>query len=248
MPIAASDENDADVALRTWSGFDPGTRGRIGRVNVHGYRAGTYVYRGTNMPVLRDAVGGKPLWMSEYGDGDASGATLAQTIIFDIRGLHPRAWVYWQPVEPQRSGWGLLNAEYVDTGDAPNPSTVSPITQVNQKYFVFGQFTRYIRPGMRIIDIDDPNSIAAYDPRAHKLVIVIHAGADAGELQFDLSQFAGAGTSYTRISTSTAANRGETDRKLAAEAPVNMAPGTKSISISLYPNAVETIVIDGAYR
>jgi galactan endo-1,6-beta-galactosidase len=186
--------------------------------------------------------------MSEYGDGDASGATFAQTIIFDIRGLHPRAWVYWQPVEPQRSGWGLLNADYVDTGDKPNPSTVTPITQVNRKYFVFGQFTRYIRPGMRIISIDDANSIAAYDERAHKVVIVVQTGAVAGEVQFDISRFGWTGTSYTRISTSTAARRENADRKLAAEAPVKMAPGTKSISISLYPDAVETIVIDGAYR
>jgi galactan endo-1,6-beta-galactosidase len=248
MPIAGSDENDADVALRTWNGFDPGTRARIGRVNVHGYRAGTYVYRGTNMPVLRDAAAGKPLWMSEYGDGDSSGTTLAQTIIFDIRGLHPRAWVYWQPVEPQRSGWGLLNADYVDTSDKPKPSTVTPITQVNRKYFVFGQFARYIRPGMRIVNIDDTNSIAAYDEKAHKLVIVVQTGAVAGEVQFDLSRFARTGTRYTQITTSTAVHRGDADRKLAAEAPVKMAPGTKSISISLYPDAVETIVIDGAYR
>jgi galactan endo-1,6-beta-galactosidase len=186
--------------------------------------------------------------MSEYGDGDASGATMAQTIIFDIRGLHPRAWVYWQPVEPQRSGWGLLNADYVDTGDKPTPSTVTPITQVNRKYFVFGQFTRYIRPGMRIVNIDDANSIAAYDETAHKVVIVVQTGAVAGEVQFDISRFARTGTSYTRITTSTAAGREHADRKLAAEAPVKMAPGTKSISISLYPDAVETVVIDGAYR
>lgn len=248
MPIAASDENDADVALRTWNGFDPGTRGRIGRVNVHGYRAGTYVYRGTNMPVLRDAADRKPLWMSEYGDGDASGTTLAQTIIFDIRGLHPRAWVYWQPVEPQRSGWGLLNADYVDVSDKPNQSVMTPITQVNRKYFVFGQFTRYIRPGMQIVSIDDPNSIAAYDRTSHKLVIILQTEAVAGQVQFDLSRFARSGTSYIRTITSTAVATGTTDRKLAAEPPVKIAPGSKTISISPYPNTVETLVIQDVYR
>ena len=104
--ISASDENSVDVALDTWHKFDSSTHSLVGALNVHGYFSGTNPYRGPNMPLLHDAAAGsKRLWMSEYGDGDASGLTMAQSIVQDIKGLRPTAWIYWQPVEPELSGW-----------------------------------------------------------------------------------------------------------------------------------------------
>jgi galactan endo-1,6-beta-galactosidase len=247
----ASDENSVDDALDTWNKLDDVTRSRIGRVNVHGYFAGTDPYRGTKREVLSVAVAGgsKPLWMSEYGDGDASGLTMAQSIILDVRGLHPLAWVYWQPVEPEGSGWGLINANYVDTNDQVNGEVATPFVRVNRKFFVLGQFTRYIRQGFQIIDINDPNSIAAYDATAHQLVIVTLNGGTQRRVDYDLSRFAHVGSTFTRIATTMTPGHGIPDWKLMSDGPRKMEGWEKKkFSSSFYPNAVQTFVIDDVYR
>jgi galactan endo-1,6-beta-galactosidase len=75
-------------------------------------------------------------------------------------------------------GWGLIQ----DLGDG----TTGP---VNPKYFVLAQYLRHIRPGMRIIDGGNGNTVAAYDPAARTLVIVATNYGTAQWLNFDLSRF-----------------------------------------------------------
>jgi galactan endo-1,6-beta-galactosidase len=120
---------------------------------------------------------GKGLWNSEYGDGDASGMSLASNLDLDFRGLHPTAWVYWQALD--YGGWGLIQADGNDGWLGP----------VNPKYFVLAQFTRHIRPGMRIIDGGEANTVAAYDASARKLVIVTTNFGNGQWINFDLSAF-----------------------------------------------------------
>ena len=102
---------------------------------MHGYSNGTEPYHGPNRVELRRAVGNKRLWQSEYGDGDASGYTMAQEIIRDVKELRPNAWVYWQPVEPDvpEYGWGLINANYIDTHDQMSAEK-TPLVRVNRKF------------------------------------------------------------------------------------------------------------------
>ena len=77
-------------------------------------------------------------------------------------------------------GWGLIQAnEAAGTTGAVNP-----------KYYVLAQFTRHIRPGMRIIGSGDANSVAAYDPVARKLVIVTTNYGTGQWINYDLSKFA----------------------------------------------------------
>jgi galactan endo-1,6-beta-galactosidase len=249
--LAASDENSVDDALSTWNNLDDRTRLRIGRVNVHGYFAGTEPYRGAKRQLLSTAARGasKPLWMSEYGDGDASGLTLAHSILLDVRGLHPKAWVYWQPVEPEGSGWGLINANYVDTDDQANGEMTTPFVRVNRKFFVLGQFTRYIRQGFQIIDIDDPDSIAAYDAQAARLVIVTLNGGMPKRVEYDLSRFARIGSKFTRIATTIAPGHDVPDWKLSSDGPCTINDLDKKRFWSVfYPNTIQTFMIDDVYR
>jgi galactan endo-1,6-beta-galactosidase len=176
MAVAASDENTYDDASRTWASFSNATRGRIGRVNVHGYQ-----YGGGRRDRLHAAVSGagKSLWNSEYGEDDATGMSLASNLDLDMRWLHPSAWVYWQALD--YGGWGLIQADGHTRWLGP----------VNPKYFVLAQFTRHIRPGMRIMDGGEPNTVAAYDADAHKLVIVTTNYGKAQWITFDLSAFHG---------------------------------------------------------
>ncbi|PYT77520.1 MAG: beta-1,6-galactanase [Acidobacteria bacterium] len=246
VPIAASDENDVDVALHTWSAFDTATRAMVGKVNVHGYYRGTHPYRGSNRNTLRQAAGDKDIWQSEYGGPDGSGFEMAQSIILDVREFKPRAWVYWQPVEPE-SGWGFINATYVDTGDQIKPETRTDLVRVNRKFFVFGQFTRYVRPGFHIIEINDPNSIAAYDESERKLVIVTVTGADRVSIRYDLSKFNAAGRVVQRIATTTAPGGEVPDWKQHSDR-LSFDPAKKTYTSDLYPRSVYTFVLEEVSR
>lgn len=244
--VAAADENDTDFALKTWNDYNEATRAAVGKVNVHGYHRGAEPYRGPNREALRAAAGDKPLWQSEYGESDASGYTMARSIVLDIRGLRPRAWVYWQPVEPdsQVYGWGLLNASYVDTEDQVNPDEYTSLIRVNRKFWVFGQFTRYIRPGYRIIGIADSNSVAAYDAECHKLVFVTVTGDAQQAIQYDLSMFKAVGETAQVVATTTAPEVGIPDWKQHAEVVRLDGKGTRSFVFTLYARSVYTFVIE----
>ncbi|MEZ0115188.1 galactan endo-1,6-beta-galactosidase [Catenulispora sp. EB89] len=173
-PVASSDENTYDEATATFQGLGGTAQGNVGKINTHGYQ-----YGGGRRDLLYDAAksAGKVLWNSEYGEGDASGMSLASNLNLDLTWLHPTAWVYWQVLDG--GGWGAIQCdEAAGTTGAVNP-----------KYYVLAQFTRHIRPGMRLIDSGDHNSVAAYDPVNHKLVIVCTNYGTAQWINFDLSKF-----------------------------------------------------------
>jgi galactan endo-1,6-beta-galactosidase len=172
MCVAASDENTYDSALSTWNCFNSTVQTQVGRVNVHGYQNG-----GGKRAALYSAVAGKRLWNSEYGDGDASGMKLARNLNLDFRLLHPTGWCYWQPLDG--GGWGLIQS-------TPGNGWIG---SVNSKYFVLAQYTRHIRPGMTIIDGGEKNTVAAYDPKGRKLVVVTANYRAAGWITYNLSNF-----------------------------------------------------------
>src|SRR5690242_18078480 len=152
VTVAASDENSYDAATATWNGFAAATRAKVGRVNVHGYQTSD---NGTARRGLYAAVhgAGRKLWNTEYGEGYAHGLYLAYNLSIDLRYLHPTAWCYWQPVDA--STWGLVKATYTD------PTTATgTLGDVANKYFVLAQYTRHIRPGMRLLDSGDQATVA----------------------------------------------------------------------------------------
>jgi len=172
--IAGVDETSYDLAASTWQAFDDNTRNTIKRINVHGYQGG-----GGRRDTLYSLAhqSGKKLWNSEYGDGDETGISLFTNMLLDFVWLHPTAWVYWQAVDI--SGWGLI----VGDNNKGTLGTASP------KFFVLAQFTRHVRPGMRILSAPDSNTMAAYDEKAKKVVIVAANWDSAQSITFDLSQF-----------------------------------------------------------
>lgn len=190
--ISASDGNSPDQALSTWNALDSGTRGNIAQINTHGY-SGQNAYRGSNRGPLYQAASaaGKRLWMSEYGESDGSGLTMAQSILLDMNQLHPSGWVYWQPFDS--GGWGLIQSNPGDNW----------IGAPNAKYYVLAQFSRHIRQGMTIIGSGDANTVAAYDPSGHKLTLVTLNGSTAQWINYDLSRFSSVSGPITRWDTQT---------------------------------------------
>ncbi|MEV6971329.1 hypothetical protein AB0M47_40155 [Hamadaea sp. NPDC051192] len=173
--ISASDETNYDLARTTWNSFDAATKNVVRQVNVHGYQ-GT---GGRRDLLYTDVHGaGKQLWNSETGDSDGTGLSVAHDICLDWTWLHPTAWCYWQVMDPS-AGWSAIQYD---------PATSTP-GAVQPKYYVLAQFTRHIRPGMRILNTGVGYAAAAYDSAARRLVVVaVNTGA-AQNLTFDLSAF-----------------------------------------------------------
>lgn len=217
--VAASDESFYDMAVNTWNSLPAGAKSQVARVNVHGYQ-----YEGGRRDTLFSITVGKKLWNSEYGDGQGDGMRMVTNLNLDLRFLHPTAWVYWQPLDG--GGWGLIQADN-------NNKTIG---SVNPKLYVFAQYSRHIRPGMRLIDAGEPNSVAAYDAAARKLVIVTANYGTAQAITLDLSRFSTAAGPVTRWTTVTGSGEKygrHTDTTISS----------KRITTTFSPNTIQTFEI-----
>jgi O-glycosyl hydrolase len=131
------------------------------------------------------AVQQKPLWVTEYGDGDGTGLTMARRIHDDITDMGVRAWVYWQVVD-NATGWGFLYNPLVAT----NTSGYTTNYTINEKFYVMGQFSEFIRPGCKIISVNDTNTLAAYTATNSTLVLVmVNTNSTSLNVTYNVSAF-----------------------------------------------------------
>jgi O-glycosyl hydrolase len=214
--ISAIDAHGIDAAISQFQAWDADARKAVSQLNTH-------AYRGTPRPELRNlaAQHGKRLWMSEYDGGSnpdggpghdhdsmIPALDLAAAIIRDLRDLQPQAWVLWQAVENEqycvwwKYNYGLLHGDFMHGTEA---------IQVTRKYHAMAQFTRFVRPGYRMIGVLAEDTVAFLDPRGSRLVLVTaNASAAPRPRRYDLSAFSGLGattvTAY-RTTVSEAVNR-----------------------------------------
>ncbi|MEH1124320.1 glycoside hydrolase [Micromonospora sp. CPCC 206061] len=226
--ISASDETSYDLARTTWNSFDATTKGLVRQVNVHGYQGSA----GRRDLLYNDVrAAGKILWNSESGENDSTGITMARNLCLDWRWLHPTAWCYWQVMDPS-AGWAAIQYDF----NTLRAGAVQP------KYYVLAQFTRHIRPGMRIIDTGVGYAAAGYDPAARRLIIVaVNTGA-AQTLTFNLTRFSqvtgSSGGVVPRWTTVPASG----DRYTARQ---DMRVNAKTVAVPFPAASVQTIQVDG---
>ena len=221
--VAASDENTIDQELSTWNSFGPQTQAYVSQINTHAYGGSERVglaYAAANSD--------KDLWMSEYGDGDGTGLSMSEDILQDVNQMHAAAWVYWQAVD-EAAGWGFLDENL----DNPNPDYLYTI---NEKYYVMGNYSKFVRPGYKIISIGNNQSLAAYSEANQQLVIVSTNNTyTAQDLTFDLSLFNSVGNLATPYRTSATEN-------LVQLSPISVNQG--QFSTMLAPDSVTTFVLN----
>ena len=174
----------------------------------------------------------KPAWLSEYGDSDGRGITMARRIHDDVTGAKLRAWIYWQVVD-NAGGWGfLLN---------PLDSSGNTAYTINEKFYVMGQFSEYIRPGFKIISVNDNYSLAAYNPTNQTLVIVaVNDTSGSLNLNYSLAGFTGLPATGAVIRTAATGNL-----NLASQPAVTVA--NKSFSTTLIPYSVTTYILTNVF-
>ncbi|MCY0870415.1 MAG: hypothetical protein OWT27_07475, partial [Firmicutes bacterium] len=229
--IAAPDDYSINETLQSVEGYSSRVLKDVREINTHGYS-------GTERSELHKfaARHGKDLWMSEYGDGQASGLEMSEQILLDMRQLQPTAWVYWQAVDMSGSGWGMLQSPLNTAGDHT--------FTIKEKYYVMGNYSEFIRPGDQFIAITDPQSLAAYDAAGKRLVIVSTNDTTHDEsLVYNLSSFSSTGPSAAVWQTARAGLR----ENLAQLPPRPIHDG--DFRDQLPPHSVTTFVISGArYR
>lgn len=175
--VSAPDETSSQLFLRDWAGYPASARAEIGQLNVHSYGD---VHQSAVRDIAR--ASGIRLWMSENdhpmpGDpqdfqGMTSPLAFAEHVVLDLKRLEPAAWVFWQavegfsPADTAGSNWGLIKADLRAAPDVAHRITIT------RKYWAMAQFSRYIRPGYRLIPVDDIDTVGAISPDGGEMVLV----------------------------------------------------------------------------
>ncbi len=175
--IDASEDYDPSYTLSSLGGYSTAGLNDVSVISTHSYNP-------SGLVGMRNQAGTwqKPAWVAEYGDGDATGLTMARRIHDDIAGMWAQAWVYWQVCD--YAGWGCISNSLNGSGDTSY--------SLAEKFYVLGQFSQFISPGSQILNVGDTNSLAAYNSTSNALVIVtVNNSANAYTAGFDLSGFSG---------------------------------------------------------
>lgn len=198
--------------------YDGTTQADFGRINSHGYSspAGSIAVYNEGM------LWGKAVTMSEWGSSDKTGKDISNQVMADIDQTHVVAFSIWQPDYPS-----LLTIDYTNQSYS-----------VNEAYYVYANFTRFIRPGYRFIAISDPNSIAAFNEQTHTLVIVTKNWSSTSQSnRYNLNNFSSLGSSVGVYRTSATEN-------LANVTGATISNG--SFSYTANANSVTTFIINAA--
>ncbi|KAJ3064045.1 hypothetical protein HDU99_004604 [Rhizoclosmatium hyalinum] len=183
VKVSGSDEYDYDTAYANLDGVVPAVQ----QFNVHGYEMSN-----TARSKLSTAIGDLPFWMSEYGDADNSGMNMATALLNDINHLNPNAWLYKQLVADKT--WGMIYAS--NFGSSPTDPARAVATDIASKYYVFAQFTRFIRPGDQILNSGSNTVILAHNPatNTYKFVVVVYKSSLTVTLNLSSMIFTGTKT------------------------------------------------------
>ncbi|WP_222851720.1 glycoside hydrolase [Phytoactinopolyspora mesophila] len=244
--ISAMDETNPGIFIENWNGYSAAGRAAVDQLNVHTYGTG-------QRTAVRDIAKGedKVLWQSEVEGSFHSptdyttmetGLGIASRIVNDLRELEPSAWVLWQPIEdtgPQVAGngnWGSIHIPFTCT--AEDTLETCPI-QTNTKYDTIRNFTHHIRPGDRMVKVNDTSSVAAIR-QSGDAASVVHVNNDTSSraVTLDLSLFGSVSDQATVTPIVSSADGG-----LVEAEPV--AVSDNSATLVVPAKSVTTFVVDG---
>ena len=224
--VSAADETNIGDALNQFNKYSSEALSYMFQVNTHSYSGGDSRAKLFNAAFAKD----KKVWQSETGplhkSGDENIALwMAGVILADLRDMKASAWVDWQIGDPAEN-WRSLALNH-------SKQTFSP----NARYYMHAAFSRYIRPGSRIIDSDNGNTLAALTPEGALVLIVRNSGSSDVKYEFDLGEF-------VKIGTSAKVVRFELPGSLTKQSDIVISG--KALSMTAKSNTITTMVIEGA--
>ena len=250
ITVTATDETNTRLQLKALKKLSDEALEVVGRVSTHTYEKAT--------PKVGELARrlGKNIWMSETDWSSTAGENpgemgpalwLSEKIIEDMNTISPSAWVIWQIVAayisrvPDEKGRldmpGMPDTEKGFWGTAFADIDKEEI-YLTQKYYAFGQFSRYIRPGMTIISTDK-KSLGAYDKNTGRLVLVcINTKSKDEKIEASFHTFGQEMRKITPVRTSGSIEKGEQWKELEAF------NAKDDFNYILKGNSVTTFIID----
>ncbi len=248
IDIVASDETSTDKALNSYKLYSQEVKDVIDRVSTHTYATKKIRKLGKLMKTEN-----RNLWMSETDWSSVSskkagemgaGLWFAEKIISDINALSPSAWVMWLTIDNHISKDGYMGNK--DTGAPDTNGGYWGIAFADhdkeeiiltKKYYCFGQFSKFIRPGDTIIHTGK-NTLGAISKDGSKLTLVaFNKNSRSKDITIDISDFKQSGIIEV-IRTSGKMSEGENWAKLD-----NITFDSPIINITLKEHSVTTFVI-----
>ena len=192
IKIAFDDSTGADKAWAAIQALENSNRfeaikSRIGKLNYHLYEGSA----NSEKLIAEDANNrGWKNWMSEMGYNSAKTATSStlQTGYLHTEKIREtlyngaNAYVLWQVIEELSSqlnnpdyGYGPVKVSYYSVDDVTelaNYGYTLGSYHVSKQYYMLGQYSKYIRPGYRILPTSDKNGVAAISKDGKKVVLV----------------------------------------------------------------------------
>ena len=201
--------------------------------------------------------------------GEMSAALgLANTMMTEVNGLKCSAWIFWNAIDMHVDS-SEYGQSWVSKGspndfltvDAMEASWKSKTSNgywglaaadhdnediiLSMKYYGYGQFSRYIRPGYTIIGTDNSSTLAAYDCDGEKAVIVAVNTSDQDKTwEFDLSDFESAGDKVTAIRTSGTLENGEHWADVTDSDNIVVDSEDKSFTATMKGNSITTYIVE----
>lgn len=202
IKLTGTDETSIDVQIESIKKLSEEALSSISKINTHAY-GGSKRGELRDLAYTLD----KKLWMSEVcvsnadhnHDDVVSALELSDIILDDLNKLNAEAWIVWQAVESEaenylwNNNYGLIHGMYETEDDLledyhiKNGLTAEVMEKeglerggyfLTKQYYVFGQFSKFIRPGYTIIDTDNDDVVAAMSPEGDEIVVVVENNSE----------------------------------------------------------------------
>ncbi len=248
--VCGMDETSIDTTIDSFNALSSEAKNVLGRIDTH-------TYSGSKRGELKDLAvkNNRNLWMSEVDGGATLGTNagqmgaalwLAERMSADLNGMNASAWVLWQAIDKhicaagyngkKDSGMPDINGGFWGLAVADHDNNNIILTK---KYYAFGQYSRYIRPGFTMLNCSGTN-VVGYDKENEQLVIVAtNVSESSKDVNYNLSQFDSFGTKVQVIRTSGDVQSGENWKELTPITASN-----SGVSATLKGHSVTTFIID----
>lgn len=251
--LAGCDESSPGETMTCLNKLSPEALEALERIDTHTYST-------FSEAKLRDKAKelSKNLWMSETDGGDTAGTmpgemgaalALATRIGYDLNNLQPSAWIIWQAIGSYcdtqtyegNKDPDSLNQSELDTNGFWGVSYADMNQEkvvLTKKYYAFGQYTKFIHEGDRMLVGDDQNTIA-FDKENNQLkVVAVNTSNSVKSMKYNLKGFTWDNPIVKVVRTSGDMTTGENWKVIDPISGSN-----DGFQVELAPNSVTTFIV-----
>ena len=272
--ISGTDETSIDTQITSYNKLTDVAKNVISRIDTHTYsgsnRSGlkeTAQNAGKNL--WMSEVDGAYTAGSNAGEMTAA-LGLAQRMMTDVNGLEASAWILWNAIDMHADS-SEYGQKWINKGSENDYLTMTDLEKawksqssngywgiaaadhnnneivLSQKYYAYGQFSRYIRPGDTIIGSDqEGKTLAAYDVDGNKAIIVaINTSSSDQTWEFDMSGFEEMGNKVTAIRTSGDLKTGEHWKDVTKSDNIVVDADEQCFTATMKGNSITTYIVEG---